>query len=1311
MKTKYQNLKFFNKEGYEIPLAVASNIVIKIYSKEINSERNATILNGVYMLEKNENNEYIINNFKIIEVGNSFTSKELSIEDVVIDLYIDGVLVDKSLYYIKDNLIDFEFESFNVIKTTTMDKDDDFYVRYGIVDVKDFCLIIKEDLTTNLIFPSFVFTSNIEMETISAGLHSTETLYFGLADKGELVDIEDEKYDILFLTDVKDDDVQFFTFDDVTEEIYKSHSAYVSLQKENSEENDIRTEEGFNNVINIQKYNHISQSINICFMSNEEGVHEQTIYIMLVDRADKSKQYKIGEINVIINVEGEDERFRALFSNFGIPDPKTYPTLFKEADIKEDNINWELVNRKSKELFLSYSDIFPYVGTYKSLINAVKYLGYDDVYFREWYRDIKNNINISKRININENFNDYKNNLTYDDIISNRLSLKKLNKLSLFYKLNKETEECDEIGTPIVINTYNYNVDEIILKLKSLKEWLERHILALNCRIVDITGEGIVYERVPIKIYGSNMQNFIYEDYLRFTPIVKNKNVILNNGEAEIGEAIINVTVLNDSSTSYFSFDDFDESFGDYKNDNISNITYPFINNMYVKAFVSCENAKISSKFGNYLFINEGEILLKKDEEEFTFDKAPIIYLEKGNLKSVKWSFDNKKYDTIEEWWNKKDFIIDKSDEYSYFIKDTNGEVLYSNDFICFLPIEDNEEKLHPKMKYSINSLYNTKDNAYYSALDAPVFILNDYTICTYDEKNNVVKTALKGEYIVEIIDGKFVIYDNDYKTSFININYDDNTKEQSVKVNYQYEGYKVNDNDNLNNDNVFYNIKVNNAGHYDIVVYAINENGNIFGKKIEGGCDVIVKQPEIDIITNKQKIENDDNFYIEDSSGEDIDNINGDILPIFKSNYNIHNIEINQTYCNYPSISYAYNTPKEGDYLQFMNICDKFYCKKDGTFITFGNLKNKFNTNDLVNIVVYDNKYLNGISETTGRIKSIFENNIYEITYIEENDKKELEELKCKYVYIFPIQEHKIDDVKLKEKDNETIVKLEKNEIDPSSIYSVGEIVKLKYVIKNNLIIVDNVVYYRDEETQELFPVYDAEGNMLLYEPDVTLFAIGNESGDEVSYSFFGTATFRIKRIDNINNEIVLDGLFNYKKYSANGTIVTSLSISKSNEKYVNYILRCKEDAEEYVDDNKNMTKVEMYDSRLFDYMDNTYTFIPLSFDKVNAFDYWFDINEITEEQSLYLHKNIPMTLDKDNDYIIFRKKNISTDDKDNYRWRLYRRNVYNNMRELLFEIENEILSIKTKEEGIYDVELDVFDKNGNKAQILLDSILKIKG
>ena len=137
--------------------------------------------------------------------------------------------------------------------------------------------------------------------------------------------------------------------------------------------------------------------VNIGFCAEEEGIFKETLHICLLDRG-KNKSISLNECDIIpigtisLNAEsiGEDERYRTLFTNFGIPDPKTYNDIFANTSIDEDKIDNILLNQNSKKLFLTYSEIFPYAGTYKALINAVKVLGYDDLFFKEWYKEIGN---------------------------------------------------------------------------------------------------------------------------------------------------------------------------------------------------------------------------------------------------------------------------------------------------------------------------------------------------------------------------------------------------------------------------------------------------------------------------------------------------------------------------------------------------------------------------------------------------------------------------------------------------------------------------------------------------------------------------------------------------------------------------------------------------------------------------------------------------------------------------------------------------------------------------------------------------------
>ena len=89
--------------------------------------------------------------------------------------------------------------------------------------------------------------------------------------------------------------------------------------------------------------------------------------------------------------EGEDERYRTFFENFGIPDPKYYNDIFIDSDINNDSPDYISINKNSKKMFLAYNDIFPYIGSYKGLLNAIKTLGYEDeIFFKEWYKEIGN---------------------------------------------------------------------------------------------------------------------------------------------------------------------------------------------------------------------------------------------------------------------------------------------------------------------------------------------------------------------------------------------------------------------------------------------------------------------------------------------------------------------------------------------------------------------------------------------------------------------------------------------------------------------------------------------------------------------------------------------------------------------------------------------------------------------------------------------------------------------------------------------------------------------------------------------------------
>lgn len=1342
----YKDLQFFDKNGYELPLIIASNIVIKIYNR-FGDIKDATLLNGVYGGEKDENGNFIIDTVKILNTGKSFSFEKVELKDTIIKIYVDGTLVKNCTI----NKFECKGTTPYNISYTSSNADLKEYIKYGITDLSLIFTISKAELDElfatdyDMPFPSLIFNTNINMEKVSTGLHSVETLYFGVKENQKLIKPYSEKYDIVFLTDVKDDDIQFFIVDSVTDEIYKRHRIIVDLSDNNTLDDDYFdvTSNEFNNTVKDDEIITNTPQINICFSSKEEGVHEQTIYVLLKER-NTEETIKIGEFNVRVEAEGEDERFRALFANFGIPDPITYPSLFKECDPKEEYTNWEIVNRKSKELFLTYDEIFPYVGTYKALLNAVKFLGYNDIYFREWYKDIKKQIKYSKRLNINENFNDYNPNKTYDNILESRMYNKKLNKLSLVYKINEETEELDEYNIPVLRNVYNYSVDEVLMKIKSLKEWLEKHIIALNCRIIDIIGEGVVYEKQGYKTYGTTMQNLEYEEYLKFTPYVENKIVSLEDGSANI-----NVSILNNSENSFISFADFEETFKEYEMVSNGTLKYPFINNMFVKAMVECDSARITNNIKNgSLFVNENEILLDRDENgnliNAIFEKAPIIHLQNANIR--KYTDVNNK--TYEEWWKDIDYKVynNNNDEYSYFIKNLKTfEEIKSNDYIILMPINEK----------------STFEYSYKEDIDVPVFIFKGYQMSIYNKNTctfNKTFLDIEQKYILEINKGKIINNESDTKTitSYLTFEYNDNSNEQLINVKYQYNDSLdfnnfYNDKQTIADFYPYLNLNVNKTGHYNIMAYAINAYGNIFAKEVVGGCDVIIENPQISTYYEEDKVVNDKKFFKDDSISVDSSiSLSSDELPKLKWKNRIYelDININNKQFNYTNLSYFTDTAKKGDYLNFMNTYDKFkYISKedDKTYIFYSTNKcsNLYNVNDNIQFVIYSKNVLNGIYETSAKLIKITKGGYYYITFDKELNIDNFINKNNFEFFIFPITQYKVSNVSFNEEENYTNIIIK----NKNNIFKKGEVVKLLYEIGGDIIEKD-YVYYSNDNINFYKVLYKVEDN---YYP-ITLSENGEINiitEEEKTNLFCGGATFRVKEVK--NETITLDGIFNYKEYKEDylyyedeitkelkhilvektsnsatyytrnnnkfipvnadieyskikttnyGDMVkisTSLYIAKANQAYINYVLNAVETQE--IENEKTTIKVE--NSRIFDFIDDTHSLIITNFDKVNAFNNW----EYVTNKMYYKH-NLPLTLETNKNVIY--KTHLTKNDINYLLWRVYKKED-RDTRKLFLEVENETLSLNIKEKGIYDIEILAYDHFGNLAYNDYQAILKI--
>ena len=277
-----------------------------------------------------------------------------------------------------------------------------------------------------------------------------------------------------------------------------------------------------------------SMQINIALNADNEGIYDRTL--ILEDYTDSNNPVTILKVNFHGEVEGEDSRLSVILGNFGRTFTNEDSLILRETDIKEPFPNYEELNRKRKELLLSGEDIFPYLGSYKSLFNAIKFFGYYDLRIKEYWLNIKtddadtlsalqqNNKALAQLSKINnngesslelisslikdENEGKFKHVEIYgkkkdgsfglkkqfDQIFPSK-SYKKTSLFGLFYDINREVEDADEdeYGYPIVEDAFTFSPEEVLIKLFGLRERLKRDYLPLNARIIDITGEGIYF--------------------------------------------------------------------------------------------------------------------------------------------------------------------------------------------------------------------------------------------------------------------------------------------------------------------------------------------------------------------------------------------------------------------------------------------------------------------------------------------------------------------------------------------------------------------------------------------------------------------------------------------------------------------------------------------------------------------------------------------------------------------------------------------------------------------------------------------------
>ncbi|HRW21079.1 MAG TPA: hypothetical protein P5509_03830, partial [Bacteroidales bacterium] len=241
-------------------------------------------------------------------------------------------------------------------------------------------------------YPSFEYSGEVYFPKISTGLIETGQIYVleEMVDEvtGDFVyssprtyknerDIVTTELHAKFNTE-QDEEIKLFDVDYDSDKYPFIDDIQIST---------MNLEDGLNDeIINTKRQVILLRSnallYNVYIRADEEGIYERTLIIY---ETVSGNDYVIATIKFRAEVEGEDERLRLMLENFGIQINEQELKLFRDSNIDETLPNYLLLNEKRKEMLLEYHNIFPYIGSYKALVNIINYFGYGDTRLKEYW--------------------------------------------------------------------------------------------------------------------------------------------------------------------------------------------------------------------------------------------------------------------------------------------------------------------------------------------------------------------------------------------------------------------------------------------------------------------------------------------------------------------------------------------------------------------------------------------------------------------------------------------------------------------------------------------------------------------------------------------------------------------------------------------------------------------------------------------------------------------------------------------------------------------------------------------------------------
>lgn len=278
-----------------------------------------------------------------------------------------------------------------------------------IIDGKIMSVEMPQDVA-GFSFPSYVYNGTIHFEEVSTGLTAISQIYvlekmeninngdicysapraytdnIGYTSKSIAATLIGNEYEMeenafkVFNVDYTTDSLPFINIVGIDEcilENIKSDQCSDSIRK-----------------IDYRNYS-TAIGFNVMLSSENEGVFTNTLEIF--EEIDGNK-YEYAVLSLYGETEGEDERLKLALANFGISIGEAEQKIFRESPVNEELPDYKILNQKRKEMLLEYHNIFPYLGSYKGLVNMINYFGYGDCRLKEYWLNEDSSVHIKTKM-------------------------------------------------------------------------------------------------------------------------------------------------------------------------------------------------------------------------------------------------------------------------------------------------------------------------------------------------------------------------------------------------------------------------------------------------------------------------------------------------------------------------------------------------------------------------------------------------------------------------------------------------------------------------------------------------------------------------------------------------------------------------------------------------------------------------------------------------------------------------------------------------------------------------------------------------